>query len=219
VDETARRFAQLYWDRGVVWFTRGLGMPFLQNPLDVWAIQDIIWGTRPQVLVETGTHSGASAHLWALLLAQSGGEEIITVDIDHRNLVAHKRPSAVPIHWLRGDSVDLASVVAEQIGNRRAMVILDSDHSQSHVAKELDAYSALVADGCYLICQDTSMSEVDVGVDDPGPWPAVQAFLEGHPEFAVDKSREPLFTFCTDGYLIKGVPNELPKNPASKTAG
>jgi cephalosporin hydroxylase len=43
------RFAHLYGDRGVLWFPRWQGVLTIQNPMDVWAIADIIYKSRPQV--------------------------------------------------------------------------------------------------------------------------------------------------------------------------
>jgi cephalosporin hydroxylase len=204
--EIRARFSQLYWDRSILWFTRWQGAICIQNPMDVWAVQDIMWATRPEVLVETGTRTGASAQLWALLLAQVGGELVVTIDIDDSQLEVDRATSALPIHWLQGDSVSGAPEIATLVGGRRAMVLLDSDHTTEHVAAELEAYAPMVGAGCYLVCQDSCIggNPIDAGGDiGSGPLPAIHAFVECHPEFAIDNIREPLFTLCTDGYLVK----------------
>lgn len=138
----------------------------------MWATAEIIHATRLQVLVETGTHTGGSAHLWAMLLKLNGGEQVITVDNNHSRLMGRNERPPLPIRWVKGDSVQKLSTVEKHIDRRRAMVILDSDHSREHVAKELRAYAPLVAEGCSLICQDTGYGTLFMP-GEPGPWPAV----------------------------------------------
>ena len=83
------------------------------------------------------------------------------------------------------------------------MVVLDSDHSQAHVAAELEAYRSFVAPGCYLVVEDTNINGHPVAADfGPGPMEAVEAFLPRAPEFEVDRSRERfLLTLNPGGYL------------------
>jgi cephalosporin hydroxylase len=202
-------FAQQYIEDHRSWQLRWFGRPCWQNPMDMWAIQEIIWDTKPQVLVETGTHTGGSAHLWAWLLAAASGEQVVTVDIDQWH---DGSDGVLPISYLTGSSIDpaIAERVHQLVDGRRAMVLLDSAHSVDHVAAELRTYAPLVAVGCYMVVQDTFIGGHPVNIHhlDPqhgpeGPWPAVQEFVASTSEFEVDKAREPSFTFCTDGYLLR----------------
>lgn len=120
----------------------------LKLPADLDRYRAVIEATRPEVIVETGTRSGASAR-W--FLAQPGVAEVITVDINEGGL---RLPE--PIRPIVGDSADpdAAARVAELVAGRRCMVSLDSDHSGPHVAKEIDLYGPLVSPGCYLVVED-----------------------------------------------------------------
>ena len=83
-------------------------------------------------------------------------------------------------------------------------VILDSDHSQAHVAQELEAYAPLVTPGSYLLVQDGVIDTLPVFAHGrPGPLPAIHAFLRAHPEFEVDraKSERFLITHHPSGWL------------------
>jgi cephalosporin hydroxylase len=81
------------------------------------------------------------------------------------------------------------------------MVILDSDHSEAHVAGELAAYAPLVAVGSYLIVEDTNVDEVRPDLP-AGPLPAIERFLASTPGFVVDAEREKwVITFNPRGYL------------------
>ena len=85
------------------------------------------------------------------------------------------------------------------------MVVLDSDHTEKHVLKELELYAPLVTRNQYCIVEDTNINghpvEPDFGA---GPHEAVTKFLKTTNEFHIDKEREKFFvTFNPDGYLLK----------------
>ena len=85
------------------------------------------------------------------------------------------------------------------------MVILDSDHRQTHVAAELEAYASLVTPSSYILVQDGIMDELLPALrkDTPGPVPAIRAFLKTHPEFVEDNelSERFLITSHPHGWL------------------
>jgi cephalosporin hydroxylase len=85
----------------------------------------------------------------------------------------------------------------------RVMVLLDSDHAEAHVRKELDLYAPLVTSGCYLIVEDTNVNGHPVyPLHGPGPMEAVQGWLPAHQEFEADRRREKfMLTFNPYGYL------------------
>ena len=158
------------------------GIPILKFPADTFAYQEIIWETRPTLIIECGTAFGASGLLLADTLEAVGvpGAKVISIDLyDRRSRYArHDRL----IHRLGRSSVDpevVAEVTAMARG-QRVMVILDSDHSQKHVAAEIEAYAHLVTPGCYLIVEDTNINGHPTFNDfGPGPWEAVSDFLDG----------------------------------------
>jgi cephalosporin hydroxylase len=74
------------------------------------------------------------------------------------------------------------------------MVILDSDHSQEHVARELDRYAAFVTPGSYLIVQDGCIDTLPTARSQrPGPLPAIEDFVARHAEFVIDAQAESRF--------------------------
>lgn len=138
-----------------------MGVPIIQTPADVMAMQEAIWRARPEVIVETGVARGGSAIFSASMLELLGRGKIIGVDIDVR---AHNRdsieshPMARRITLIEGsstakDTVD--RVRAEIPSGAPVMVVLDSDHSRLHVLEELRLYGPLVTEGQYLIVADT----------------------------------------------------------------
>jgi cephalosporin hydroxylase len=83
------------------------------------------------------------------------------------------------------------------------LVLLDSDHSEAHVTRELEAYHPLVSVGSYLVVEDTNLNGHPVEpAHGPGPWEAMQRFLGAHPEFAHDPEMDKfLLSFNPRSYL------------------
>lgn len=121
------------------------GMLKLAADLDRYA--RIIEATKPEVVVETGTWTGAAAAWFA-----DRGVDVITIDT-----------TPPPGPWdgsrvtvVTGDSAnaDVAAMVRGLVAARRCMVSLDSDHSGPHVSREIELYGPLVSPGCYLVVED-----------------------------------------------------------------
>jgi cephalosporin hydroxylase len=179
------------------WF----GYRLLKCPLDLWMYQELLVRTRPDFVVETGTFQGGSALYLAMILDQLGHGRVITLDIAApADWPAHSR-----IDYVTGSSTDDAIVrrVRDQVGGRRAMVVLDSDHTADHVHAELVAYSPLVQRGDYLIVEDTNVNGHPAYPSfGPGPMEAVNRFLAYHDDFCIDERCERfLMTLCPRGYL------------------
>jgi cephalosporin hydroxylase len=117
---------------------------------DLERYRRVIAATRPEVLVECGTQTGASAR-W---FAGQGLDRVVTIDIDpaaRDPALSHPR-----VTYLTGDSADPQVVEAVRVlaGGRRAMAVLDSDHAADHVEREIRLYGPLVSPGCYLVVED-----------------------------------------------------------------
>ena len=178
-----------------------LGAQALKNPLDLWVYQEILHETRPELIVETGTYRGGSALYLASMCDLLGAGEIVSVDIEP---LRDDYPEHPRITYLGGRSSTDPEVVAEiraRAEGRRTLVVLDSDHSQAHVVRELAAYAPVVPVGCYLIVEDSNIGQIRKDLM-PGPLQAVEAFLARTDEFVVDREREKfLITFNPSGYL------------------
>lgn len=144
-----------------------MGVPIIQFPADVMATQEVIWATKPDVIIETGVARGGSVIFMASLLEMLGKGKVIGVDIDIR---AHNRdsieshPMSKRIELVEGSSVgeDTLARVREMIPEGASvMVVLDSDHSRDHVLAELRAYGPLVTKGCYMVVADTAVGHLD----------------------------------------------------------
>ena len=200
-----RRFHQIYHDTGHrTWLnTYWLGVPTLKCPLDLWVYQEIIYGLRPDAIIECGTASGGSALYLASILDIVGNGEVITVDL----LDAAGKPQHLRVKYLVGSSTseDTVTSVARLVdGKRTVMVILDSDHHKDHVLNELRIYSRFVTKGSYLIVEDTVIGHPVMQGFGEGPMEAVAQFLGENGDFSVDRDREKFYlTFNPRGYLVR----------------
>jgi len=192
-----------YTDENRTWLnTHWLGVPVRKLPLDLWIYQEIIYETKPDVIVEAGTLHGGSAYFFASVFDILGRGRVLTVDlVDDPGKPSHER-----ITYLLGSSTSdetfqrIRGLIRD---SERVMVTLDSDHHKSHVLKELRLYSSLVTPGNYLVVEDTNLNGHPVLPNfGPGPWEAVEEFLKGNPDFVADRDREKFFlTFFPRGYV------------------
>lgn len=154
-----------HYDYSYLW--SWMGVPIIQMPADVMATQEVIWATKPDIIIETGVARGGSILFMASLLEMIGKGTVIGVDIDIR---AHNRSSieANPISK-RVKLIEGSSIGKETVDEVKAlipdgasvMVVLDSDHSRDHVLAELRAYGPLVTSGCYMVVADTFVGHLD----------------------------------------------------------
>lgn len=193
-----------------------LGLPIIQMPPDILAIQEVIWACRPQVIIETGIARGGSIILSSSILELIGEGEVVAVDVDiraHNRDAIEQHPLAHRIHMIEGSSID--PTIIEQVRARisdvdRVMVVLDSNHTHSHVLAELEGYAGLVTQGQYLIVADTIVEHIPAQDHRPRPWgpgdnphTALVEFLETHSEFEIDQhlNDKLLMTSSPGGYL------------------
>jgi cephalosporin hydroxylase len=166
-----------------------LGYPIWQSVPDLWTIQETLSQVRPALLIETGTNRAGSALFYAHLFDLMQHGEVLSIDVEKLHQVRHPR-----ITFLLGSSTDPA--ILEQVQRRVAqtggpvLVILDSDHSQAHVEKELEAYSRFVTVNSYCIVQDGIIDQLPVFKNGrPGPLSAIEAFVAARSDFISDEER------------------------------
>ncbi|VFR35438.1 Cephalosporin hydroxylase [plant metagenome] len=194
-----------------------LGRPIIQYPQDIQAMQELVWATRPDLIIETGIAHGGSLILNASLLAmldycdaqenktalQPGvsSRRVIGIDIDiraHNRVAIEAHPLSHLITMVQGSSIaeeTVAQVRELAKGYRRVLVSLDSNHTHDHVLEELKAYGPLVTPGSYCVVFDTVVEDMPIELCEgrpwqPGnsPWTAVQSWLPENPDFEIDRS-------------------------------
>lgn len=217
--DLSRQWLQASMAKKYVYNFDWLGRPIIQYPQDMAAMQQLVWETRPDLIIETGIAHGGSLVLSASLLAmldmcdaiESGQtldprvsrRKVLGIDIDiraHNREAIEAHPMASRIQMIQGSSIaaDVVAQVREVAqGYARVMVCLDSMHTHDHVLGELEAYAGLVTPGCYCVVFDTFVDDMPPRFFDDRPWDvgnnpktAVKQWLKNHTEFEVDLDME-----------------------------
>lgn len=196
-----------------------MGRPIIQYPQDIVAMQELVWATRPDLIIETGIAHGGSLILSASMLAlldmtdaiaagkafdpARGRRKVLGVDIDiraHNRAAIEAHPMASYILMMQGSSIDQA--IVQQVHDfakpfERILVCLDSNHTHDHVLAELEAYAQIVTRGSYCVVFDTVIEDIPSVSNPERPWglgnnpkTAVRKYLQSHPEFEIDKTIE-----------------------------
>ena len=194
-----------------------LGRPAIQFPNDAWAMQELIWKIKPDLIIETGIAHGGSLIFSASMLAlldmceaiESGTvldpkkskRKVLGLDIDirqHNREAIEAHPMSSRIQMIQGSSI--ATEVIEQVkavakNYQRVLVCLDSNHTHEHVLAELEAYAPLTSIGSYCVVFDTIVEDMPKEMFPDRPWgpgdnpkTAVWEYLKTHTEFEIDKS-------------------------------
>ena len=199
------------WDQKHLYSFTWMGRPMIQNPEDMIRMQEVIWQTKPDVIIETGIAHGGSLVFYASLLESLGKGKIIGVDVEIR----HHNRKALEDHELfkriclvEGSSTCDRTVreVSKTISKKdKVLVILDSAHDYDHVLMELKLYSEFVTKESYIVVTDgsqeflgnTPRAKKDYGDyaetwEDNNPKKASATFLKNNKIF---KLVEPNFAF------------------------
>jgi cephalosporin hydroxylase len=182
---------------------RWMGRIIWKNPLDCWIYQEILYDTKPQVILELGVgHGGGTLYLANLfdLMGGSSGQVVgIDRDLSQASGLRHSRVRLIEGNCLDPEVIKQATDLCQ---GRRTMVIADCDHSKDHVVQELRTYSPLVSAGCYYVVED-GVCDVMGWPPVPGPRAASTEYLRENPNFVNDaRLREKyLITYNFNGYL------------------
>jgi cephalosporin hydroxylase len=218
-NELSSRWLHHAFERRYMYNFDWLGRPIIQTPIDAFAMQEIVWQVRPDLIIETGIAHGGSLIMSASMLAlldmcdaivsgqsldpRVSARKVLGVDIDiraHNRAAIEAHPMASRIQMIQGSSI--APEVVQQVheiadGYKRVLVCLDSHHTYEHVLAELQAYAPLTSVSSYCVVFDTVVEDLPNEMFPDRPWgpgnnpkTAVREFMKSHPEFEIDKSVE-----------------------------
>ena len=202
-----------WWVKHIYTFS-WMGRPVVQLPEDLVRLQELVGRVRPDVIVELGVAHGGGLVFYASLCKLFDHGRVIGVDVEirpHNREAIEAHPLFSWISLVEGDSVDrgiVERVKAMVEPGETVMLMLDSNHSKAHVAAELEAYSALVTPGSWIVVMDGYIMQLVAGGPRTGPdWPwnnpneAAAEFARANPDFVLE---EPDFLF-NESPLSKGV--------------
>lgn len=226
INKVAKDFINLSVSSKYPYNFKWLGRPIIQYPQDIIAFQEIVYATKPDLIIETGIAHGGSLILSASLLClidimngldpKESPRKVIGIDIDIRehNLKAlNNHPLKYKIDLIEGSSTDEQIVKKVEIkakNYQKILVALDSNHSHEHVLQELNAYANLVSLGSYCIVFDTIIEYLPEGSFPERNWDvgnnsmtALEEWLIKNKNFKSDLSIDEklLISVAPKGYL------------------
>jgi cephalosporin hydroxylase len=217
----SRAWLRAGWDAKYVYGFTWLGRPIIQLPDDLIRIQEIIYGMKPDVIVEIGVAHGGSLVFFASLTAALGRGHVIGIDIDvrpHNRAAIESHVLSSRITLIEGDSIStntVSRVAAKIAPDQTVIVFLDGNHSKDHVLAELRLYSRFVNVGSYIVVADGIMEQV-AGAPRTGmdwklnnPRQAALEFVQENSDFKICEPEWPFneglvdkrVTYWPDGYL------------------
>lgn len=204
--ELSKVWIQVGWALKHIYSFTWMGRPIIQLPEDMVRAQEVIYRVKPDVIVETGVAHGGSLIFYASLFKMMGnGGRVIGVDIEvrpHNRAAIEAHELSPSISLVEGSSIDPAIVdrVRSMIKpGEKVLVLLDSNHTKSHVAAELEAYAPMVTAGSYIVATDGLMQYLDnvprgkPEWKDDNPTAAAREFAARHGEFELQEP--PPFVF------------------------
>jgi len=195
-----------------------MGLPIIQYPQDIIAMQELIYLIKPDFIIETGVARGGSLIFYSSMLELLGGGKVLGVDIDireHNRKKIENHQMNKNIILIEGSSTDenvikqIDTIISEN-NLQKGLVVLDSLHTHKHVLEELRLYCKYVKKGSYLIAFDTIIEHFSEDNITNRPWSrgnspktAVYEFLKENERFIIDEEIESklLLTVCPSGYL------------------
>ncbi len=212
------------WIKGIIPYKYAhnfswLGRPIMQVPQDIYAMQELIWNIKPDLIIETGIAHGGSLIMSASMLAlldycdaaergetltpRASKRRVLGLDIEirpHNREAIEAHPMAHLIEMIEGSSVapevvDRVKTVAK--GHKKILVSLDSNHTHDHVLAELEVYAPLTSVGSYCVVWDTGIEDLPENFCTDRPWgkgnnprTAVYEYLKSTDRFEIDKTIE-----------------------------
>ena len=201
LDMTLRDWIERYQREIVFEQVRYRGVRAWKNVLDLWVVQEIIWETGVDTVIEIGVRHGGTTLWLSDVLANFRGANARVISID---LEAPAIALPENVRFICGDSIAPATVAEAKSlsAGRKTMVIADGDHAAEHVLAEMRLYGPFVTEGCYFVAEDGIVDVMEWKSYTPGPSVAAEQFVRENDEFVIDRSREKfLLTYAPNGFL------------------
>lgn len=180
IDDVAQGYQQLFELSKLFTFPNFLGVPLQQDPNDAFALMDLIWRLKPDMLIELGTAGGGSAFFYSFIMTNyNPNAKVITIDPKRTNdwnkqelvkICPHCTYARDTPVWKSGaieflkmtpcDAVDIISSRIEEYSSKRVLVMDDGNHLYKTVLENAECLSRFVTPGSYYIIQDMKMSRI-----------------------------------------------------------
>jgi cephalosporin hydroxylase len=202
-------FTDAYWRtlrwQETTWLDHNVERP----PTDLFAYQELLSRTRPDVVVEIGTGTGGRAYFLATILDLLGNGRVVSIDKSAPKESTSERPTHPRITYIHGEPLDPAVIaqVHELAGPEpNGLLILASRSAAYRTTHEFRAYQDLIPVGSYAIFEDTVINGHPVWTEfGPGPSEAVRGIVQRRGDFASDLSMDKYAPSFNPGGFLKRV--------------
>jgi cephalosporin hydroxylase len=196
------------------WF----GLPIIQMPEDIVILQEIIFETQPNFVIQSGVSWGGSVALAASLVRIINNGKVFGIDIsipENLQEIFNDLPIRDSVTLIEGSSVDkkiFDAISALIPKDSRILIILDSSHTHNHVLEELNLWTRLLQPGDYIVVSSTRIKDMANHPTRQRPWgsinnphTAVLEFLSKNATFTTDNpyNKKSTLTYHPDGYLLR----------------
>lgn len=194
-----------------------LGIPVIKLPDDIMVLQEYFFEEKPTAIIEVGIARGGGIALSASLQKLNHtAVKILGIDLKIFSHTLHAIES-LEINGIELLECDSTSYLARERsieflgGHNKALVVLDSDHSHSHVLRELELYSELLPVGSHILVADTIIEDylTNLTIRNWGkgnsPASALREFLNSNKNWVIDAkySRRAAISESRDGWITK----------------
>lgn len=215
MDEVAFAYDVWFEENQIFQYMSWMGVFIQQDPSDAFAIQDMLWRVKPDLVIEIGTNTGGGAIFYATIMrVYNPSAQIVTLDVkplsnwNSRNnmrcpdcTLADKHPfwKDGTIHFIQGRVTEKPThdAVDEFVKKAtRVLVIEDASHRYPDTLQNMEAIHDWVTPGSYMLVQDTKMDRFVALLNKKyaklrfGPMRSVNEFLTRHSDFVIDRRFE-----------------------------
>ena len=195
------------------------GEPSINFSEDLIKFQEAIYKVKPDIVIEVGVAWGGTTLFLASILEGLNKGRVIGIDIyipvHVKKALKQKGKISKRIHLIKGSSIEYNTInkIKKITKNKKVLVILDSNHTEEHVYKELEIYSKLVNKNSYIIVCDTIINYIKPNADRKRDWgknnnplTAIENFLKNNKNFKYSKNlNKKLLISCNYNGFIKRV--------------
>jgi cephalosporin hydroxylase len=203
------------------------GLPLAKFPEDLRVYEHLMWADRPNVVIELGTHYGASA-LWfrdrLRTLAAYGlisEFRVITIDIEADRARPHL--DAADPRWEDTISLIAGDVCDESLPARvaallppagRCFVVEDSAHVYATTMAALTGFASFVPPGGFMVIEDGCVDVASMRLEEAWPrgvLPAISDWLVAQPDraFVIRRDLELYGVTCHPQGFLQRVPVDI----------
>ena len=176
------------------------GEPSINLGDDLMRIQETIYTTKPDYVLEVGTCWGGTTLFLSNVLEGIGHGKVIGIDIfipnSMKKRIMNKGKLSKRIQLIQetSTSLNLKKKLDKILRKKKCLVILDSDHTESNVLKELEFYKDYISKNSYFIVCDTILNFIEPNSKRKRPWnrdnnpyTALNKFLNKNKCFQIDR--------------------------------